>query len=213
MNDGSTDRTPALLRELCVHFPERAACLDLRPNGGKAEAVRKGMQHVITAGESEYTGFWDADLATPLEQIPDLLAWLTGNPHINMVFGARVKLLGRRIERRVVRHCRGRVFATTFSLLLNLPIYDTQCGAKLVRITPDLEHVLAEPFRSRWIFDVEILARFLALHKGNRLAVRNEIYEYPLPVWTDVAGSKIRPFDFFRALGELAAISFRHLAR
>ena len=213
VNDGSTDKTLALLRDFCAHFPERAAYLDLQPNRGKAEAVRNGMLHVIAAGESEYTGFWDADLATPLEQIPDLLAWLTGNPHMNMVFGARVKLLGRRIERRLLRHYLGRVFATTVSLLLKLPIYDTQCGAKLFRITPDLESVLAEPFRSRWIFDVEILARFLALHKGNRLAVRNEIYEYPLPVWTDVAGSKIHPFDFFRALGELAAIYFRHLAR
>lgn len=213
VNDGSKDHTLDLLRELCARFPERASCLDQQPNRGKAEAVRRGMLHVLAAGEAEYTGFWDADLATPLEQIPDLLAWLTANPQLTMVFGARVKLLGRSIERRLLRHYLGRCFATTVSLLLQLPIYDTQCGAKLFRVTPELQQVLTEPFHSRWIFDVEILARFLALHKGERHPLRSQIYEYPLPVWTDVAGSKVGPFDFFRAFAELAAIYSRHLAR
>jgi glycosyltransferase involved in cell wall biosynthesis len=206
VNDGSRDNTLAMLSDFCACFPERSAYLDQQPNRGKAEAVRRGMLHVMANGNSEYTGFWDADLATPLEQIPDLLACLLENPQINMVFGARVKLLGRDIQRRLLRHYLGRCFATTASLLLKLPIYDTQCGAKLFRITPELGKVLAEPFRSRWIFDVEILARFLALHKGNRHPLRTEIYEYPLPVWTDVAGSKVGAFDFFRAFGELASI-------
>lgn len=213
VNDGSTDDTLALLRNFCEQFPERTAYLNQQPNRGKAEAVRRGMLHVIAAGASKYTGFWDADLATPLEQIPDLLACLTANARLNMVFGARVKLLGRNIERRILRHYLGRCFATTASLLLRLPIYDTQCGAKLFRITPELEMVLAEPFRSRWIFDVEILARFLALHKGDRHPLRTEIYEYPLPVWTDVAGSKVGSLDFLRAFIELAGIYYRHLAR
>lgn len=213
VNDGSTDSTLGLLHDLCARFPGRAACIDQQPNRGKAEAVRRGMLHAMAGGESGFTGFWDADLATPLQQIPALLAALQGNPRLTMVFGARVKLLGRNIQRRLLRHYLGRCFATTVSLLLRLPIYDTQCGAKLFRITPELRQVLAEPFDSRWIFDVEILARFLALHKGDRHPLRNEIYEYPLPVWTDVAGSKVGSLDFFRAFGELAAIYFRHLAR
>ncbi len=212
VNDGSTDHTLAMLRDFCARFPGRTACLDQQPNRGKAEAVRLGMLHVIASGQSHFTGFWDADLATPLEQIPDLLAYLAENPRLNMVFGARVKLLGRNIQRRLLRHYLGRFFATTVSLLLQLPIYDTQCGAKLFRITPELIRVLDQPFHSRWIFDVEILARFLALRKGDRHPLRNEIYEYPLPVWTDVAGSKVRSLDFFRAFAELAAIYFRHLA-
>ena len=213
VNDGSTDDTPTLLRNFCERFPDRTGYLNQQPNRGKAEAVRRGMLHVIDAGQSEYTGFWDADLATPLEQIPDLLGCLTTNARLNMAFGARVKLLGRNIERKLLRHYLGRCFATTVSLMLRLPIYDTQCGAKLFRITPDLQRVLAEPFRSRWIFDVEILARFLALHKGDLHPLRTEIYEYPLPIWTDVAGSKVGSLDFFRAFAELAAIYYRHLAR
>lgn len=213
VNDGSTDHTLAMLRDFCARFPGRTGYLDQQPNRGKAEAVRCGMLQAISAGESEFTGFWDADLATPLEQIPELLTCLLENPHWNMVFGARVKLLGRQIERRLLRHYLGRCFATTASLLLQLPIYDTQCGAKLFRITPALQQVLNQPFHSRWIFDVEILARFLAQHKGDRHPLRNEIYEYPLPVWTDVDGSKVGSLDFFRAFAELAAIYFHHLAR
>lgn len=212
VNDGSTDNTLNMLKNFCARFPERTSVLDQQPNRGKAEAVRRGMLHAIAGGDAEYTGFWDADLATPLQQIPDLLACLVKNPRLNMVFGARVKLLGRHIDRRPLRHYLGRCFATTASALLQLPIYDTQCGAKLFRNTPELAHLLAAPFHSRWIFDVEILARFLALHKGDRHPLREEIYEYPLPVWTDVAGSKVSSLDFFRAFGELAAIYFRHLA-
>ena len=54
-----------------------------------------------------------------------------------------------------------------------------------------------------------MLARFLAIHQGNPCRLEKEIYEYPLPVWTDVAGSKVSSLDFFRALGELATI-YRH---
>ena len=212
VNDGSTDRTLAVLEELCAAFPQRAAVLNQQPNRGKAEAVRRGMLQVIEAGQSKFTGFWDADLATPLDQIGDLLQLMLDHAEFNMVFGARVRLLGRQIERRPARHYLGRVFATVVSRLLRMPIYDTQCGAKLFRITPALAQVLAEPFQSRWIFDVEMLARFLALEHGHTQELEKQIYEYPLPVWTDVAGSKITSIDFLRAFVELVVIYRKDIA-
>ncbi len=212
VNDGSRDATLSVLQALRSRFPERIRVLDKQPNGGKAEAVRTGMLHAIALRGCEVTGFWDADLATPLEQIPDLASVLR-NARITMVFGARVRLLGRAIHRQALRHYLGRCFATTASTLLRLPIYDTQCGAKLFRVTPELGEVLAEPFQSRWIFDVELLARFMARHRGDPAAVRDHIYEYPLPEWTDVAGSKVSPLDFFKAFGELFRIYNRYLAR
>ena len=130
-----------------------------------------------------------------------------------MVFGARVRLLGRAIHRQPLRHYLGRCFATTASTLLRLPIYDTQCGAKLFRVTPELVTVLQDSFQSRWIFDVELLARFMAMHRGDPVVIRDQIYEYPLPEWTDVAGSKVGSLDFFKAFGELYHIYRRYLAR
>jgi dolichyl-phosphate beta-glucosyltransferase len=212
VNDGSRDGTLSILETLRLRFPGRVSVLDQQPNQGKAEAVRNGMLHVIATQQAQVTGFWDADLATPLAQIPDLLELLLLNPQLNLVFGARVRLLGREIHRQPLRHYLGRCFATTVSLLLRMPIYDTQCGAKLFRITPELSQVLAERFQSRWIFDVEILARFLALQNGNPKQLEKEIYEYPLPVWTDVAGSKVSSLDFFKAFGELATIYRKYIA-
>ena len=211
VNDGSRDATLSLLQGLRARFPERVDVLDQQPNAGKAEAVRHGMLHALTQPGCGMTGFWDADLATPLEQIPDLAGMLEQTPRLSMVFGARVQLLGRSIHRKPIRHYLGRCFATVASIVLRLPIYDTQCGAKLFRATPELHSVLTQPFRSRWIFDVEMLARYIAQCKGGAAMVNSEIYEYPLPTWTDVAGSKLSPKDFFRSFTELVQIWQRDL--
>jgi hypothetical protein len=128
-----------------------------------------------------------------------------------MVFGARIRLLGRHVNRRARRHYLGRVFASVVSLTLRLPIYDTQCGAKIFRVTPELSAVLADPFLSRWIFDVEILARYIHLHHGDTRYLHDSIYELPLKRWEDVAGSKVGPGAFLKAVGDLWHIYFKYL--
>jgi hypothetical protein len=173
-------------------------------NAGKAEAVRFGMQHAIEHTDALVIGFWDADLATPLPSILDLLGVLDTQPTIDMVFGSRVKLLGRQIERKAVRHYLGRVFATVASNVLGVPIYDTQCGAKLFRRTPQLARILQDPFLSRWIFDVEMLARLIGLRGVDYIT--QAVYEYPLETWCDIGGSKVKPSDFLKAIGDLLRI-------
>ncbi len=219
VNDGSRDGTLAVLEALRARHPDRIAVLDQQPNGGKAEAVRKGMLQASTTDGAAYTGFWDADLATPLNVIPHLLARLTRDTNLEMIFGSRVRLLGHHIHRRTIRHYLGRCFATGVSIVLGLPIYDTQCGAKLFRATPALRAVLSSPFQSRWIFDVEIIARFLAFHNQDAQFAATAIYESPLPRWEDVAGSKVKPTDFLVAFYELIKIrrtyrrAMRHMAQ
>ena len=210
VNDGSTDETLLALRRIESQMPERIQVLHRPVNSGKAETVRAGMLHALSNGTPEYVGFWDADLATPLEAIDDLLGLFHAHPEVDIVLGSRVKLLGRDIERLAVRHYLGRVFATCASVVLGLPIYDTQCGAKIFRATPQLESILQEPFSSRWIFDVELIARFLQSSGADHVRARSQIYEFPLYCWRDVPGSKVRPLDFLTAAKELLAIWLRY---
>jgi dolichyl-phosphate beta-glucosyltransferase len=213
VNDGSGDNTLDVLQTIRSGREDRVQIQDKQENAGKAEAVRTGLQKAIEQGNGTYVGFWDADLSTPLEVIPDFLALLNGNDQLQMVFGSRVRLLGRDVARKASRHYLGRVFASFASITLGLPIYDTQCGAKLFRVTPELASILKEPFLSRWVFDVEILARYIAFFQGNVAYLRHSIYEFPLPRWYDVDGSKVRPGDFFKAAIDLFRIYRTYLVR
>ena len=105
VNDGSTDGTLSMLRALADRDVTRFRVLSLDLNRGKAEAVREGVCAAM-AGQPrpDCVGFWDADLATPLDAIPRLVAVLEDRPEVQMIFGARVKLLGRAIERSSLRH-------------------------------------------------------------------------------------------------------------
>jgi glycosyltransferase involved in cell wall biosynthesis len=212
VNDGSTDGTLELLQALACSDPECFAVCNLAENRGKAEAVRQGVLRAFaTASGAEYLGYWDADLATPLDVILTFCALLDSRPDIEMVFGARVSLLGRSVERSALRHYLGRMFATAASLALGIGFYDTQCGAKLFRASPEIRELFQSPFATRWIFDVEILGRLIAARRGTaRARVDRVVYEFPLHEWRDVAGSRVRPGDFVRAVLELAAIAWTY---
>lgn len=200
VNDGSRDGTLALLESLRAEDPQRFSVVHLEKNAGKAEAVRRGILAAMDR-QPDLVGFWDADLATPLGEIPDFLNVFRSRPEIEMVFAARVRLLGRSISRNPRRHYVGRVGATLISSSLGLAVYDTQCGAKLFRVADGMRELFAQPFLSRWIFDVEIIAR-LVLQRGRDAAAR-AIYELPIRTWQDVQGSKVRSTDFLRALKDL----------
>jgi glycosyltransferase involved in cell wall biosynthesis len=215
VNDGSRDRTRDVLEGLSRTDQSRFAVLDLPENVGKAEAVRRGVLRACEAGP-EYLGYWDADLATPLDAILTFCSVLDSRPDIEMVFGARVSLLGRSIERSPVRHYLGRIFATASSLALGVGFYDTQCGAKLFRTSREIMSLFERPFGTRWIFDVEIVARLIAARRETgRRRVEEIVYEFPLHEWRDIAGSKVKARDFARAFFELAAIAwnYRPMAR
>lgn len=205
VDDGSKDRTFEVLEALGKKNPEVFSVLKLEKNGGKAEAVRRGFLQVLDSG-APYVGFWDADLATPLEVLPYFLRVFLEEPKVEMVLGARVKLMGRDIQRKALRHYLGRVFATCASSVLGLSIYDTQCGAKIFRVTDTLKAIFQEHFGSKWIFDVEILARYMKKTGLGSLEAESRIYELSLRSWKDVAGSKVKPTDFFKAFGELIKI-------
>src|SRR5436190_4113329 len=75
VNDGSRDRTGELLDR---HQSDALRVLHLPRNVGKAEAIRQGMLHARQSGlldRVEWVGYWDADLATPLNEVSNFLAY------------------------------------------------------------------------------------------------------------------------------------------
>jgi dolichyl-phosphate beta-glucosyltransferase len=206
VNDGSTDETGTILGNLASSGSRRISVLTLAANSGKAEAVRLGM---LAAFETQphFAGYWDADLSAPLTEVQAFIDLLALHPDVDIAIGARVKMLGHHIERSAVRHYLGRLFATAASLALRIPVYDTQCGAKLFRANDAIRSVFATPFRSPWAMDVEILSRYIA-QLGRETAV-SRMREVPLQVWTAVPGTKLRPLPALRALGALWRIRRR----
>ncbi len=209
VDDGSKDATLSVLKKLQETAPGSFSVFPLATNSGKGEAVRQGLLQAVKLQPSGSVGYWDADLATPLEAIDELQTILDQQPRIKIVMGSRVRLLGRHIERKAARHYLGRVFATAASMTLRLPVYDTQCGAKLLRVTPELPKLLEQPFCSRWIFDVELIARLVQAYPRPN-GDPTWIYEYPLHRWEDIDGSKLKTFDFVRAIRDLLEIRSRY---
>ena len=206
VNDGSTDDTLSVLEDLATKNPS-LQYLNLDKNGGKAEAIRQGMLYVVNQLESDYIGFLDADLATPLDEMPCFIE-LSKRKDYEMITGLRLARLGTEIKRKTVRHYLGRIFATCASLMLKLPVYDTQCGAKLYK-TEIVFNIFKSPFITRWLFDVELLARYISFY--GREKATTKIYEYPILKWEDVQGSRLKVKDFIRAPYELLIIKRKYL--
>jgi glycosyltransferase involved in cell wall biosynthesis len=162
VDDGSTDGTKKIVADFVKKNPKRAQAVFLSFNQGKAEAVRQGIKTFFQTYDFKLVGYWDADLATPLSTIPEFIDKFRSNRELVAVCGSRILRLGASIHRSVFRHYFGRVFATIASNILKIPVYDTQCGAKLFR-TEHAELIFSKPFLSCWFFDVELFARSIEL--------------------------------------------------
>ena len=177
VNDGSTDTTSAIARETLARAKLTTCLLENFPNRGKGAAVRTGL----LAAREPIGLFFDADLSTPLEEIPKVIEPLA-NGDVDLAFGSRAldrTLIGRHQPWR--REQGGRVFNLLVRLATGLPFWDTQCGFKAFRLDvcrPILETAHIQGFA----FDVELL--FLAQRAGLRLR------EVPVR-WNHAEGSKI----------------------
>ena len=206
VDDGSRDQTPARLAALAQRAPARIQTVSLPSNRGKAEAVRQGLRAALASG-ADVVGYFDADLSTPVSEVRRLLDIIDHDPDAAAVIGARISLLGNDIQRSHLRHYLGRVFATVASLVLRARVYDTQCGAKLFRRSAALDAALAQPFLSRWAFDVELLGRMLIGDASVAAIGPSQFREVPLLHWRDVPGSKLNARAMAGALKDLAEIA------
>ncbi len=203
VDDGSSDGTAELLNRIVAAGEERTIFVNLEKNHGKAEAVRRGFWELLEWRNFDYIAYLDADFSTPPEEILHLFKELKKDRACKMALGSRVLRLGANIKRSAVRHYFGRIFATLASLMLDLPVYDTQCGAKLMDTELAME-VFKEPFISPWLFDIEIFARIIETHGYGY--VERSLMEVPLNQWVDYGGSKIKLSYLFKLPFELMKI-------
>lgn len=203
VDDGSIDNTSKTLESIQTFSPERIFLLKHEQNLGKGHAVRTGIMAAYFSKEYELLGFWDADFATPLEEYQAMENAFQQRPLRKMVLGSRILKLGHRIKRKKVRHYLGRIFATFASLTVGIPVYDTQCGAKLMRQEVILT-LFEKPFHSSWFFDLELLYRVKPILNN----FHSELYEYAITRWEDKEGSKIKKRDFLLAPFELVKLYF-----
>jgi glycosyltransferase involved in cell wall biosynthesis len=207
VNDGSTDLTLDKLQLIKSIITERVDIVNPGYNSGKAEAVRIGINHVFNKKIYQFIGYWDADLSTPLDESIIMLDYAKKSGDYKLIIGSRIKRLGADIRRSPKRFYLSRLFATVASIMLGLPVYDTQCGAKLVHFSI-VESVFNQSFQSKWLFDIEIIARLINIF-GNASA-RKLIIEVPLHTWIEMGNSRISTFYLLKAPWEMYMIRRRY---
>lgn len=160
VDDGSEDRTAEVAAaESTPRVPIRV--LRNESNRGKGFSVRRGVSE--TCGDLVL--MVDADLSTPMEELPKLLASLDRGADV--AIGSRDRpdsVLDP--PQRWMRRVTSRVFRELRGCVLLADLYDTQCGFKLFR-----GDVAREVFpllqTEAFAFDVEVL--WLARCKGYRI--------------------------------------------
>lgn len=202
VNDGSNDNTFDILSKINKNHPHNCFVLNLEKNAGKAEAIRQGILKMASSNTYKYLVYLDADLATPFSEVLLMVGIAEQNPDLWLILCSRWKRLGSNIIRKRKRHLLGRVFATFASIILKLPVYDTQCGAKLIRANI-ASSIFNEPFITSWLFDIELIARIRNL---NRTSIEQLLFEHAVMQWQDVDGSKLKLSHMFKVPLQLLKI-------
>ena len=181
VDDGSTDRTAAVVEELAAAVPAGGPPVRVLRNGrnrGKGYSIKHGV--LSAAGDHLLVS--DADFSTPIEELPRLLRPVESEGY-GIALGSR-GLAESRVERHqpLWRETMGRCFNALVRAFTGLPFRDTQCGFKVMRRDAVLPLFRAARIE-RFAYDVEIL--YLAGRAGVRAI------EVPV-IWRDAPGSKVR---------------------
>ncbi len=206
VNDGSTDNTLNALKDLRKGKEDYITVYNCKNNGGKAEAVRKGMLYMSKFQDLDYIGFLDADLSTDLADFDGLVTTIE-NSNYKIVSGSRIERMGANISKESGRKIISLSINYFIRKILSLDFNDTQCGAKIFH--KDIIKVsFKDKFITKWIFDVEIFKRIInefGLKKAKKI-----LCEKPLKRWIHVDDSKLSIKDSLKIIFQLIQISWSY---
>jgi dolichyl-phosphate beta-glucosyltransferase len=196
VENGSTDRTSAVVEEFCATELHRDDPFQLRllhSAKGKGHAVKHG----VLESKGDYILITDTDLAVPIEETSNFLPPILEKRRYSIAIASREIEGAIRHNEPHYRHVMGRVFNWLVRVLAVPNIHDTQCGFKCFsraaaqRIFP-LQRIYG------WGFDVELLY----------IAQLHDIPIIEIPVnWYYGADSRVRPIhDTITMVRELLAI-------
>jgi len=177
VNDGSQDNTVEIVRD---HIQKNSTLrlIENPGNRGKGYSVRNGMMNA----RGEVLLFSDADLSSPIEEAPKLLAAIAEGADI--AIGSRWMQSELQTQRQpLYRQLFGRIFNLMLRLILGLKFKDTQCGFKAFTRRA-AQAIFPQQKIERWGFDPELL--YLAKKYGFR------VVEVPV-AWAHSAGTRISP--------------------
>src|SRR5580693_1369578 len=196
VNDGSHDNTAEIVRAFAAKDP-MVRLVENPGNRGKGYSVRNG----ILSSRGDIVVFSDADLSSPIEELPKLLEALAAGADI--AIGSRWLRAELQTQRQSVhRQLFGRVFNLLLRIILGLKFKDTQCGFKAFTRRA-AQTILPLQRIERWGFDPEIL--FLARKFGFRV-------EEVAVLWGHSGDTRIHPVvDGARMFWELLRIRWYDL--
>ncbi len=200
VDDGSGEPEVQATRRCVEELRRSHACLlpllELPDNQGKGGAVYSAWD--TAPKDADWLAFVDADGSVPAVEVDRLIRELReSKTPPRAIFASRIKMLGRSVDRQLKRHLIGRIYATLVSELLHIPVYDSQCGFKIV----DAEswRAISNNLSVRgFAFDVELMTSLLD-HGG-------DIVEIPID-WHETPGGKIHLFrDSWRMFRDVLRI-------
>mgnify|MGYP000002579775 FL=1 len=186
VNDGSTDTTNNILssfQQPNIEIYSHAI------NLGKGNALRVAMLDFQLRNKANFMGYLDCDGAFPIDTVSlfiDSSRKKFLDNEILICIASRIKLAGRKVERKEHRHYISRVIITLLGIRYTFMPYDSQSGLKIFRVNEGFENSLRLPFKTKWLFDVELLDRL------TKKSSSNVIWEEPVQEWRDKPGSHLK---------------------
>jgi dolichyl-phosphate beta-glucosyltransferase len=193
VDDGSDDGTATEAQRMADRWPQLEV-VRLPVNTGKGAAVREGMLRA----RGVHRVFSDADLSTPIEELPRLRARLDSVCQV-AIASRDLPDSDIQIRQPAWREFMGRTYNRLLRLLVLPGIRDTQCGFKV--FTAEAAEACFEPLETfRFGFDAEVLVR--AHRRGWKIA------EVPVR-WRHVEESRVGGIgDALRMLYDLVRLRF-----